>query len=107
MNLPALMEFINKAETHLHVNHHILTTARRWVIPLLCRALRRPNEVDVRTSFPPEMYKEKINLCKKQLSVLDICEPGLTKSRGKEITIFVYIFPRNYIYIYIYNANRI
>ena len=83
MNIPALIEFIRKSETILHTNHYILTTTRRWVIPLLCRPLRLPNEVDVRTNFPPEMYKEKIDMCQKQLGVLDICEPGMTKSRGK------------------------
>jgi hypothetical protein len=89
LNIPALMDFIKKAETQLHVNHHLLTTTRRWVIPLLCRPLRIPNEVDVRTSFTPEMYKQKIDLCQKQLNVLDICQPGLTKRRGSKFTIYI------------------
>ena len=87
LDIPALLDFIKKAETQLHVNHHVLTTTRRWVIPLLCRPLRIPNEVDVRTSFPLELYKEKIDLCQKQLNVLDICQPGLTKRRGIKFSI--------------------
>ena len=96
MDIPGLMNFIEKAEAYLHVDHHVLTTTRRWVIPLLCRALRGPNEVDVRTSFPPEMYKEKIDMCQKQLRVLNACDPGRTKSRGKKqlyLEQFLFFFP--------------
>ena len=84
MDIQSLVHFIRKAENILHTNHHILTTTRRWIIPLLCRPLRLPTETDIRTSFPPELYKEKIDMCQKQLGVLDICEPGMTKSRGKQ-----------------------
>ena len=87
MDIQSLVHFIRKAENILHTNHHILTTTRRWIIPLLCRPLRLPTETDIRTSFPPELYKEKIDMCQKQLGVLDICEPGMTKSRGKQSSI--------------------
>ena len=94
MNLPGLIDFMKKAEFQFHDNHHILTSTRRWVIPLLCRQLRVPNGAGARTSFPPELYKEKIDMCNKQLNVLNICEPGLTKSRGK-----ILLRPPNYLNI--------
>ena len=92
MNLSDLVTFSKKAEGLLHVNHYILTSVRRWVIPLFCRALRGYNEADVRKSFPPEMYKDKIDMCQKQLKVLDICDPGLSKSRGETIIIYISVF---------------
>ena len=58
------------------------------VIPLMCRTLRGSNELEVKKNFTPEMYKDKIDMCMKQLKVLNICEPGLTISRGKTIVIF-------------------
>ena len=36
-----------------------------------------------RQTFPASCYKEKIELCEDQLRVMELAEPGLTKSRGR------------------------
>ena len=36
-----------------------------------------------RQTYPASSYKEKIELCEEQLRVMELAEPGLTKSRGR------------------------
>lgn len=82
-DLDGYVDFLRRSSRQLHPNHYLLNAARRWIIPLHCRVLKK-DPASSSPSTPSEpMIREKVDMCQRYLFVLNRVEPGLTKNRGR------------------------
>jgi len=64
----------------VHPQHETMLEVAKWLIPILCRA---PNKTTA--EYPLNLVSRKLDLAQNYLNVLNVVEPGYSKSRVKAL----------------------
>ena len=75
-DIPGHLQFVSKAEKLLHPNHYVLTSAKRWILPLLCQNAKGASE---------DEWKEKLKMAMDYLTLIDTMNLGVIKDKGRTL----------------------
>lgn len=73
------LDLESEAVTFLHPHHGVMCEIARWCVPIMARGVAGVDADIVLI----EIMRRKLRLAENYLTVLDIVEPGLNKTRGK------------------------
>ena len=79
-NIPAWLALEEEVSRVVHPQHEVRCELAKWLVPILARAPGTPT-----TAFPEKQVRLKLNLAQALLAVLQIVEPGYSKSRAKAL----------------------
>ena len=79
-NVPAWLALEEEVSRVVHPQHEVRCELAKWLVPILARAPGTPT-----TAFPEHQVRLKLNLAQALLAVLQIVEPGYSKSRVKAL----------------------
>ena len=79
-NVPAWLALEEEVSRLVHPQHEVRCEIAKWLVPILARAPGTPT-----TAFPDHQVRMKLDLAQALLAVLQIVEPGYSKSRAKAL----------------------
>ena len=79
-NVPAWLALEEEVSRVVHPQHEVRCELAKWLVPILARAPGTPT-----TAFPEHQVRLKLNLAQALLAVLQIVEPGYSKSKAKAL----------------------
>ena len=79
-NVPAWLALEEEVSRVVHPQHEVRCELAKWLVPILARAPGTPT-----TAFPEHQVRLKLDLAQALLAVLEIVEPGFSKSRAKAL----------------------
>ena len=79
-NTPAWLALDEEVVGVVHPQHEARYEVAKWLVPILARAPGAST-----SSFPLEMVQRKVELAEVMVAVLEVVEPGYSKSRAKAV----------------------
>jgi len=96
-NIPAWLKLLDTAEAVVHHNHEAVVEICKWLLPVLCRG-----PTSSTADFPRDLVTRKLQLSTNFRQVLDVVDPGFSKSRAKAL----YEETETDIYLTVTNPNH-